>query len=840
MSISTLLRERAALPWLLLGVLCLSLSACGGSSSGSARPATGGPEQPGVTEPELPGDDDDDDDGDGGEGGNPPVAQRPAGRYQFANGCYRVASDDGRYLSANPSKSRYDLTDNPQHASPFYFKPAALGEYLLLSDYQRNAGQRGSKQLLGISDPADLFLDPAGNFVGELGYLVAGLGDTLNLVLDPIAPLGKLVRSLGELVTGIGGKVSDISVAPRLGMVKDANDLSIWALNPVGDDEQYQIRSRVTGLVLGAGGGSLSMVSPSVAGPDTRFRFEQADGCAEYPEAELNATVHEAPAIYLNEVDRFRGVAGIEDDDIYGFVDTHTHISAFEFIGGRVNYGAPFHKFGVDHALDDCSVHHGPFGMTGLVEHLTSNPGPHDTKGWPSYGYWPRSDSLQHHQTYYRWIERAHLAGLKVMVNHLVHNEVLCQINPQKKNECDSMASIELQARRMKDMQDYIDAQHGGPGLGWFQLVTDPAQARQVISEGKMAVILGVETSQVLNCGENLGMAMCTEKQVSENLDRLYNLGVRSLFPVHKFDNSFGGHLPDLSAGFGIGTVLYVGNILETLHPIEFEECAFDEDAPETDGNSLKALSPGGIFEQLLYHLEFIGNVLPGAPGPLAQIDPRRGTSHLCNSRGLSTLGYFLIEELMKRQMMIETDHISQKAARQILEVTQGRNYPVINSHGSWGGSNAIRDLIAAQGGITADFAGTRGGWVDALRNNGHRQRPAGQHVGPFGGAGFASDVNGMAALAGNGGGAEDFERLYPFTSVDGRVSFDVQRTGDHEFSLFEGRGVAHYGLYPDQIADMILHSDRSPEEIDDAVNQLFTSAEAYLRMWERIGQAQR
>ncbi|HBM25245.1 MAG TPA: hypothetical protein DD411_16990, partial [Alcanivorax sp.] len=103
-----------------------------------------------------------------------------------------------------------------------------------------------------------------------------------------------------------------------------------------------------------------------------------------------------------------------------------------------------------------------------------------------------------------------------------------------------------------------------------------------------------------------------------------------------------------------------------------------------------------------------------------------------------------------------------------------------------------------------------------------------------------ASDVNGIAQLASNPGTEDQHDDLYPFQSVDGRVRFDVQRTGDHEFSLYEGRGVAHYGLYADQIADMIANSDRPREQIEDAVNQLFTSAEAYLRMWERLEQAPR
>ena len=93
--------------------------------------------------------------------------------------------------------------------------------------------------------------------------------------------------------------------------------------------------------------------------------------------------------------------------------------------------------------------------------------------------------------------------------------------------------------------------------------------------------------------------------------------------------------------------------------------------------------------------------------------------------------------------------------------------------------------------------------------------------------------MNGIASLPGNPGEAD--ENLYPFTSVDGRVTFGQQVTGDRSFGLYDGRGVAHYGLYPDLIADAIKNGSQSPEEVARAVGHFFTSAEAYLRMWERM-----
>ncbi|SFM46500.1 membrane dipeptidase [Marinobacter pelagius] len=814
----------AALVWALAGTLLIS--GCGGSDD---SPAANSGQEP-ATAPE-----------------NSAVAPdtdtftktATIDRYNVANGCYTLEAG-GHYLLADPQSGRYSITPDSDQATSFRLRPTRLGAYLLMSDYQRTAGEVGSFELLGISDPAGEFLDETGTFIGEISYLVAGLGDTTNLILDPVAPLGDALRAIGESLEFTGDQIGETTVNPALAMVDAPSDLAVWQLQRPGPEPVFTLASDVTGLMLTTTEDGLALASPSVIDEAGLFTLREAKGCKDYPEAELNADIldEKGPATYLKEVDRFRNVQGIDKDDVFGFVDTHSHISAYEFIGGRVNYGAPFHRFGVTHALHDCEAVHGPWGATGFVELATSGIGTHDTQGWPTFNDWPRYNSLQHHQSYYRWLERAHLAGMKILVNHLVHNEILCRINPQKENDCDPMESILLQIQRMYEMQDYIDAQHGGPGEGWFRIVTSPGQAREVIGDGKLAVVLGIEMSKVFKCGEFLGVAECTREEIVERLDQFYQLGVRNIFPVHKFDNAFGGHLPDLSTGIGIGPILYAGNLLETGHPVEFEQCPENVEYTGGEPDQNATLQPFGLIDQLLYQMDYLGERFPETPEEMAALDPRRGTDQLCNRRGLSDLGDFLIKELVRRKMMIETDHISRKAAARILEITRPLDYPVINSHGGWGGTEALRDRIASQGGITASFGGTREDWVHKLTRDGNRPRKDGHKVGPFGGAGFASDVNGIAQLAANPGTAADEAGLYPFTSVDGRVRFDIQRTGDREFSLYDGRGVAHYGLYPDQIEDMIRNSDADPEQIDDAINQLFTSAEAYLRMWERIESA--
>jgi len=233
---------------------------------------------------------------------------------------------------------------------------------------------------------------------------------------------------------------------------------------------------------------------------------------------------------------------------VRGAVDAHTHIASYEFVGGKFVHGAPFHRFGIEHAMGNCEHIHGPSGKLDLIGNLFSHNDPsaqHDTQGWPKFRGWPNYKDESHTDYYYRWIERAYLGGIRIMVSHLVESEQLCktqtQTNPAawvNSNSCDTMDSFRLQAKRHYELQDYIDAQAGGPGKGFLRIVTSPEQARQVIADGKLAIIMGGEASDVLNCGLN---DKCDQETVDKNLDELYTLGVRSLYPTHKFDNRFAG-----------------------------------------------------------------------------------------------------------------------------------------------------------------------------------------------------------------------------------------------------------------------------------------------------------
>ncbi|NIV37971.1 MAG: hypothetical protein GWN58_53725, partial [Anaerolineae bacterium] len=137
-----------------------------------------------------------------------------------------------------------------------------------------------------------------------------------NLILDPVAPLGDALRAIGESLEFTGDQIGDTTVNPALAMVDAPSDLAVWQLQRSGPGPVFNLASDVTGLMLTTTENGLALVSPSLIDESGGFALHKAEGCQQYPEAELNAETldEQGPAIYLKEVDRFRNVRGIDKD----------------------------------------------------------------------------------------------------------------------------------------------------------------------------------------------------------------------------------------------------------------------------------------------------------------------------------------------------------------------------------------------------------------------------------------------------------------------------------------------------------------------------------------------
>ncbi|GII03882.1 hypothetical protein Pta02_58900 [Planobispora takensis] len=487
-------------------------------------------------------------------------------------------------------------------------------------------------------------------------------------------------------------------------------------------------------------------------------------------------------------------------DPARGFVDGHTHLMSYEAFGGMLLCGKPFDPDGIDHALVDCPDHF-PNGEAAWFENFTrtgSPTGTHDPVGWPTFRSWPASDSLTHQQTYHRWVERAWRGGLRVLVNHLVANRQLCEIYPLKRNACGETASLRLQAQRTFEMQDFVDARSGGPGKGWFRVVRSPAEARQVIAAGKLAVILGVETSEPFGCRQTLGVPHCTRAQIDRGLDEMHALGVRTMFVCHKYDNALCGVRFDSGTQ---GVIVNLGNFLSTGRFWSARTCT----GPEHDNT----IDPAGVLPPQIARLFPRGIGLPVYPA----------APH-CNTRGLTSLGSYMIEGMMRRGMLVDIDHMSVKAADQALDLLESRSYPGVVSSHSWLDPSYLGRIYRLGGMVTARSHHAEpyaAAWRESLPLRRETGRP---------GYGFGMDANGLGALPPVRPGNAANPVTYPFTSFDGAVTLERQRTGERVWDV-NVDGVAHYGLIPDWVEDIRLVAG---EEI---VQDLAAGAEAYLRTWE-------
>ena len=167
---------------------------------------------------------------------------------------------------------------------------------------------------------------------------------------------------------------------------------------------------------------------------------------------------------------------------VRGWADVHVHITANQRAGGRVISGEPFDPAGIEQALGQDASEHGADGSLDVTGNLLRDGlpfGTHDTHGWPTFAGWPTHDTMTHQQTYYVWLQRAWLAGERLIVAQTVEDEPICRIEPVRSHTCSEPAAIRQQIATLRRLQAFVDAQSGGPGRGWFRLVYDPKQARR-------------------------------------------------------------------------------------------------------------------------------------------------------------------------------------------------------------------------------------------------------------------------------------------------------------------------------------------------------------------------
>ncbi|WP_341928281.1 hypothetical protein [Nocardioides psychrotolerans] len=572
-------------------------------------------------------------------------------------------------------------------------------------------------------------------------------------------------------------------------------------------DADWTVRQSGKGFTFTLSGGRDLRASGSalaIGSTPTAFRLELTRGCTAYPESQIDVVGNPH--------------GGVSDfQEVRGYVDAHTHGMAFEFLGGEAHCGKPWDRYGVPYALVDCEDHTLTGGNGAVLETFLSGEPSHDPVGWPTFKDWPAPESLTHEGTYYRWMERAWRGGQRLFVNLLVENNKLCEIYPFKRNSCDDMDSVRLQARQMHNFQDYIDAQFGGPGKGFYRIVTNPFQARKVINSGRMAVVMGIETSVPFGCTfKRVGPAevpACSAAEIDRQLDEVYAMGVRQMELVNKFDNALAGVAGDAGE---TGVIINGANFLETGTFWDMKSCS-PADGETTDRPQLAVPEIDPQQQDALFGA--VGQLF----GPILPAIPLYGPPGHCNARGLTDLGAKTISGLAKRKMIFDPDHLSVKARKAAVNQIARMDYPGIISSHSWSTPDTY-PRIYKLGGFITPYAGDSTGFVEKWR----------RHLGwaderYYYGMGFGADINGLGAQGSARGTDVANKVTYPFKGLNG-ITIKRQRAGQRVYDINRD-GVAQYGLYPDWIEDLRKVAGRQGSAIVDDMSR---GAEAYLQMWER------
>ena len=695
----------------------------------------------------------------------------PKTRYDLANGCFALKAAEGGF--AGVSGAGYAATASSNDAVRFFMKATDLGSYMF---YAQDA------TLLAVS---------AGTAPVTTATVVQGA--------EP-------------------GPAAD------------------WTVDTTSKGV-FTITSLANGKALAVGDDGALVLADAPAG----FEFLRATGCTEFPEMPTGiaaATFKQAPGA-----------------PVIGFAEVHAHMAMGSEMSdgsgnvgpsaGGVMYGHAVNRYGVSHALGDCAQLHGDNGSLSpewlILDGGDSANAEHDTVGWPTFVDWPQRDSQLHQQMYWRWVERAYKAGLRVMTVHGTNIEALCDVAKNSGNDkdadlqdtdCTDMGVGVKQVQYLYDMEEYIDAQNGGPGKGWFRIARDPAEARAFIADGKLAVIPGLEFSNMFGCKveflpDGTELPGCTKEQIDSEIERVWDLGVRQVITFHDVDSALGG------TGIFSSVLNYIGFL--GTH-------AFWKTYPCPDGGEGPTYFADYYAGAEMESAPLTGNgdplsaaVIENLQGPL----PVYGAGRQCNARGLTELGQYALTQMMKKGFVLDIDHAPLIIKQAMLEMGAERTpaYPTLSAHGGHGGIllEQAREMLK-QGGLIYP-SGKNGEdykwYLDEVKAIWPADRPLAM--------GYGADANGLAnQFTVRSAGFTPVE--YPFTLFQGEgwgpqfaaagiEPLKVEMLTIPESGKFwnaDEVGGANYGMFADMVEQVRIEGG------EEATTALFNSAEAYLRMWEQ------
>lgn len=407
------------------------------------------------------------------------------------------------------------------------------------------------------------------------------------------------------------------------------------------------------------------------------------------------------------------------------------------------------------------------------------------TGGFPEYSGWPRWDAIAHQQVWHQYLRDAYDQGLRIEVISAVSFDWLCEALPDEnvtRPQCNEMDDVILQL----EMANQFAQEHSD----WMEIALTAADARRIVEEDKLAVILSVEASHIFADGD-----------WRPQLDQVYDLGVRTLQPVHQVDNRFGGAAPH-------NVIFQIAQYTENCH-VDYD-CALT--------------SP--------------------------QVTLGFDVDEECrNVLGLTDEGKELVREMLDRGMLVDAAHLSEQSVRDLFEILEENDYyPFYLSHAHF------RDIMTPEKGAeekttpawVAQMVRQTGGMIglrtaheetstyepSPVENSCQGSSRSFAQAYDFGrmglgvAIGLGSDLNGFIQQTRPRFGPQACSASFP---EEAKCQAKAERDNGVPGlgTDFDEKGMAHMGVVLDLIDDL--------EALGTDVEPLRTSADDWVTMWERV-----
>lgn len=511
---------------------------------------------------------------------------------------------------------------------------------------------------------------------------------------------------------------------------------------------------------------------------------------------------------------------------IQGFVDMHTHPRNDLAFGGELFYGKPYGDISV--SLKNCNAYHGGYGMfdntkgnvfrNQLVDQAEGSfcgHTNHTRDGYPNFTYWPSFCSIFHQQMWVDWIKRAHEGGLNIMVALATHSHCMADA-AETSGAKDDKTVMDNSIEGIKDLVKNSD---------FMEIALTPADVRRIVTNGKLAVIIGIEMDNIGNFYDPIEIDKKSSivynpnpkwDDVKTELDRLWNNGVRYILPIHTTNNIFGG-AAIYESSFNIA------NKYNTQHEFIPEEVSIEQ-----SGIRFQLKHPiieNNIESNIMVKIVFdmVGGILPDEVNPSRKEnytfwELKPGYAHR-NSLGLTSIGKRAISYMMQKGMIVDVDHMSEKGITELMDFALKNDYPLNSGHNEFrqeGGNenNRTREqylsILQTGGMIGLGHASGARNFVIRLRQT--------LELSNYKNVAMGTDVNGF----------------FPLPTLDTTISvtydkdFEMCHTGNRSWNINRD-GFAHYGLFPDYIRSCTKAGMTEKEK-----NALMSSAEYFTQMWEK------